>query len=86
VIHGAVAEDTGQTHGFALVKQMLESEGEDVIARLGADSDAAQKERYRKSVKIAMRWIKNYAEFDFRSLGTYTHRDLDAVAAASDAF
>ena len=86
VIHGAVAEDTGQKHDFALVKKVLEAEGEDIIARLGAEADAAQKERHRKSVKIAMRWIKNYTEFDFRSLGTYTRRELDAVAAAEDAF
>jgi hypothetical protein len=32
-----------------------------------------------------MRWIKNYVELDFRSLGSYTRADLDAIAAAPDA-
>ena len=35
---------------------------------------------------IAMRWIRNYTDFDFRSLGSYTRADLDAIAAADDAF
>ena len=42
--------------------------------------------RYRKAVKIALRWIKNYTELDFRSLGSYTRADLDRIAAAPDAF
>ncbi|MSQ08013.1 MAG: hypothetical protein EXR44_01730 [Dehalococcoidia bacterium] len=86
VVHGAVAEDTEQKHDFALVKKVLQSEGEDIISRLGAEADRAQVERYRKSVKIAMRWIKNYTEFDFRSLGSYTARQLDETGTAQDAF
>ena len=27
-----------------------------------------------------MRWIKNYTELDFRSLGSYTRADLDRIA------
>ena len=42
--------------------------------------------RYRKALKIAMRWIKNYTDLDFRSLGSYTRRDLDAIAAEPDSF
>jgi hypothetical protein len=37
-------------------------------------------------VKIAMRWIKNYTELNFRSLGSYTIADLEAIAAADEAF
>jgi hypothetical protein len=33
-----------------------------------------------------MRWIRNYVDFDFRSLGTYSHTDLERIAAAPDAF
>ena len=47
-----------------------------------ADAEA----RYRKAEKIAMRWIKNYTDLDFRSLGSYTRADLEAIAAAPDAF
>jgi hypothetical protein len=32
-----------------------------------------------------MRWVKNYTELDFRSLGSYSRAELDAIAAAPDA-
>jgi malate synthase len=81
------------THDFALVKRLLQEEVEDILKRLqatvkddrGRVAYAQAEERYRKSVKIAMRWIKNYTELNFRSLGSYTRPDLDAIAAAPDA-
>ncbi len=33
-----------------------------------------------------MRWVKNYTELNFRSLGSYTRADLDVIAAAPDVF
>ena len=71
-------------HDAALVKQLLAEECEDILARLKtADADAAA--RYRKAVKIAMRWIKNYVDLDFKSLGAYTRAELEAIAAGPDA-
>lgn len=32
-----------------------------------------------------MRWIRNYTELDFRSLGSYTRADLDRIAESPDA-
>jgi malate synthase len=75
-------EGPAATHDFALVKRLLQEELEDILRRRPAEAA----ERYRKSVKIAMRWIKNYTDLDFRSLGSYTRKDLDAIAAAPDAF
>jgi malate synthase len=88
------SHDPSQVHDFALVKRLLQGEGEDILARLQAsirsDRDkvayAEAEERYRKAAKIAMRWIKNYTELNFRSLGSYTIADLDAIAAADEAF
>jgi malate synthase len=71
------------THDVALVKRLLAEELADILARRPAD--AALRERYRKAVPIAMRWIKNYTDLEFRSLGSYTRRELDAIAAAPDA-
>ena len=34
-------------------------------------------QRYEQAYKVALKWIKNYTEFDFRSLGSYTHADLE---------
>jgi malate synthase len=77
-------EGPAATHDFALVKRLLGEELADILAK--RPGDAALRERYQKSVRIAMRWIKNYTDFDFRSLGSYTRRDLEAIAAAPDAF
>jgi malate synthase len=87
-------EGPAAEHDFALVKRLLQEECDDILrlARASAPDDQrrrAQAEaevRYRKAVKIAMRWIKNYTDLDFRSLGTYTHKQLDEIAAAPDAF
>jgi malate synthase len=62
------SHDPSTVHDFALVKRLLQEEGEDILARLQASirSDRGQsryaeaEERYRKAVKIAMQWIKNY--------------------------
>ncbi len=95
IIHGAKDEDTGETQDFALVKRLLDEELADIETRRRAEapSDAesqeaveAQVERYRKARKVAMRWIRNYTEYDFRSLGSYTRSDLEAIAEAPDAF
>jgi hypothetical protein len=81
ILHRARAAD-GVEHDAALVKRLLTEELTDILARRqGAETH----ERYRKAAKIAMRWIKNYTELNFRSLGSYTHADLEQIAAAPDA-
>jgi malate synthase len=81
ILHRARAAD-GVEHDTALVKRLLTEELTDILARRqGAETH----ERYRKAAKIAMRWIKNYTELNFRSLGAYTRAELDQVARDSDA-
>ena len=95
IIHGAKDENTGQVQDFALIKQLLQEELADISERrtAAAPSDEASQEaltemleRYEQAYKVALRWIKNYTEYDFRSLGSYTHADLVAIAEADDAF
>ena len=90
IMHNAKDSDTGEEHDFALVKGLLREEVEDILAirkeSVGESVFPTIEDRYRKSVKIAMRWIKNYTEMDFRSLGSYTREKLDAIAADDDAF
>jgi malate synthase len=96
ILHKAKDTNTGQAHDFALAKRLLQEELEDILKRRRAEfpegdekAQAAYKEveaRYRKAYKIALRWIKNYTELNFRSLGSYTRADLDKVAASPDAF
>jgi malate synthase len=83
--HGARTTDgPAAVHDFAMVKRLLQSETDDIIN--GLKGDATAEERYRKALKIALRWIKNYTDLDFRSLGSYTRADLDRIASAPDAF
>jgi malate synthase len=82
--HVRVTDGNGPAHDFALVRRLLGDELVDIAARRPADP--VVQERYRKSVKIAMRWIKNYVDLDFRSLASYTRGDLDKIATSSDAF
>jgi malate synthase len=77
-------EGPADTHDVALVKRLLGEELEDILRRRPAEG--AVQERYRKAVKIALRWIKNYTELDFRSLGSYSRPDLERIAATPDAF
>ncbi len=91
IIHGAADSDTGETHDSTLVKRLLAEELDAILAlreKQIADAEelAATGERYRKACKIAMRWVRNYTELDFRSLGSYSRADLDDIAAAPDAF
>ncbi|HEV8473560.1 MAG TPA: hypothetical protein VGR82_12350 [Methylomirabilota bacterium] len=72
------------THDLALVKRLLQEELDDILAR--RPKDAAVQERYRAAMKVAMRWIRNYTDLDFRSLGSYTRADLDRIAREPDAF
>jgi len=92
--HAKTTAGPDAVHDFALVKRLLQEECDDILARLkatvkddkGRAAYAEAEQRYRKAVKIAMRWIKNYTDLDFRSLGSYTRADLDRIAAAPDAF
>lgn len=96
IIHAAVDTDTGAIHDFALVKRLFDAETEDILRLLKTEVEPGNDEhmrlyaetetRYRKARKIGMRWVKNYTEFDFRSLGSYSRADLEAIAAAEDAF
>lgn len=88
------SDEPSHIHDFGLVKRLLQEETEDVLNHRQAEMTSDQSRtayaetevRYRKASKIAMRWIKNYTELNFRSLGSYTRQELDAIAAAEDAF
>jgi len=85
-IRHAVTTNQGPaaTHDAALVKRLLQEECDDILRQMKS-RDAQTEERYRKAVKIAQRWIKNYLELDYRSLGSYTRADLDRIATSPDA-
>ena len=96
IIHSAADTETGTEHGFALVKRLFVDEVDDILRLLKEEVEEGNEThrrlyeaadvRYRKAGKLGMRWVKNYTELDFRSLGSYSRADLEAIAAAEDAF
>ena len=96
IIHSAADTETGTEHGFALVRRLFLDEVDDILRLLGEEVEEGNEThrrlyeaadvRYRKAGKLGMRWVKNYTELDFRSLGSYSRADLEAIAAAEDAF
>jgi malate synthase len=79
LLHEAACQDTGRRHSPTLVKSLLEEEYRDILARLGDLSEPGIRTRYEYSLMIAQRWIRNYVELDFRSLGSYTRAELEAI-------
>ncbi len=75
-------------HGFDVVKRLLEEERDDILAqgRARGATSAETDERYAQATRIALQWIKNYTELDFRSLASYTRAQLEEIAGAPDAF
>ena len=71
-------------HDAALVKRLLQEECDDIL-RLLKNPDPQTEARYRRAVKIAMRWIRNYLELDYRSLASYSRAELDRIAQEPDA-
>lgn len=96
IIHGTKDYSTGEMTDFILVKKLLKEELEDILLSVKKDSsdqsESAEirvnftEDRYRKAYKIAMRWIKNYTELNFRSLGSYSRTELEEIASLKDAF
>ena len=96
IIHSAADTGTGTEHDFALVRRLFLDEVDDILRLLSEEVEEGNEAhqrlyeaadvRYRKAGKLGMRWVKNYTELDFRSLGSYSRADIEAIAAAEDAF
>jgi malate synthase len=84
VLHGSRCEDSRRRHSTAMVKEILREEYSDILTRLGDLSEPELRRRYEYSVGIAMRWIRNYTELDFRSLGSYTRDELAEIGRGPD--
>ena len=95
ILHQVKDEDSADIHTFELVKQLLRGEVEDIVERrtiemsrsgIKPSSINEMSACYQKAFKIALQWINNYVNLDFRSLGSYTRGNLDSIAEREDAF
>ena len=87
--HHARDTETGQEHTPRSSRRCFRKSSRASCAgggRRRRSGRCAGAERYRKSFKIALRWIQNYTELNFRSLGSYTRADLEQIAGAEDTF
>lgn len=82
IIYSSVDSESGQSHDFALVNGIVDSELEDILTLRNKEGiDSTSVDRYRKSASVTRHWIKNYTEMEFRSLGSYTREELDSIGA-----
>lgn len=90
IIHSAVGQDTEQEHSLGSVRQVTDIETDDILRLRGTQFSGKElseiESRYRASRKITLRWIKNYTDMNFRSLGSYTREDLANIALEPEAF
>ena len=90
IIHSAVGQDTEQKHSLGSVRQVTDIETDDILRLRGTQFSGKElseiESRYRASRKITLRWIKNYTDMNFRSLGSYTREDLANIALEHEAF
>ena len=90
VIHSAVGQDTEQTHTLDSVRRVTDSETADILniraTQFSGKELSETESRYKAARKITLRWIKNYTEMNFRSLGSYTRKDLAKIALEPEAF
>ena len=86
LLHESPCQDTGRRHSPAMVKEILTAECADILASVGRLSEPGLRTRYQYSFSIALRWIRNYTELDFRSLGSYTRDEMEAIGREPDAF
>ena len=88
IIHAVKDSESGKVHDFDTVKHILKEQLDDIL-KIREESgvlDSEMKQRYQDAYIISLKWIKNYTEYNFRSLGTYSHKDLKEIALAPPAF
>ena len=79
-MHKVVTKE-GIKHDEKLVHKILSEELEDILKlRKTQITDSTQYSKvadfYKKAFKISQRWIRNYVDLNFASLGSYTRQQL----------
>ena len=95
ILHQVRDADSGNIHTVDLVKQLLKGEVEDIVERRSIEMSRSgikpssineMSTRYQKAFKISLQWINNYVNLNFRSLGSYTRKDLDLISEKEETF
>ena len=79
IIHNIISEDSGETHNMEYIQSLIDSETEAILKIRKEQSPnefSSIQEKYNQSSKITYKWIKNYTELNFKSLGSYSKKQL----------
>jgi hypothetical protein len=87
-IRHKVKSKEGIVHDASVVRKILADELTDILnirkREMNELEFAKAEKRYRQAFKISQRWIANYVNLDFRSLGSYSRSQLEKIAEEPD--
>ncbi|MBI21324.1 MAG: hypothetical protein CL780_03655, partial [Chloroflexi bacterium] len=81
LIHETSCEDINQKHDPDFVEKLIIDECKSIITSQLKTTNTTSVDTYKKSLNIAIKWIKNYTEFNFRSLGSYSISELEEIGS-----
>ena len=81
MIHETSCEDINQKHNPDFVEKLITNECKSIINSQLKTTNNTSIDTYKKSLNIAIKWIKNYTEFNFRSLGSYSISELEEIGS-----
>ena len=81
LIHETSCEAMNQKHNPDFVDNLITDECKSIINSKLKTTNNTSIDTYKKSLNIAIKWIKNYTEFNFRSLGSYSISELEEIGS-----
>ena len=89
ILHHVSCQTTGVIHTPQVIKEMVDNATNNILEIRKSqlkESDFIDTEiRYQIARKVCLKWIENYTELNFRSLGSYTQEDLKRIGLEADA-
>tara|TARA_Y100001934_G_scaffold191539_1_gene225699 strand:- start:618 stop:1190 length:573 start_codon:yes stop_codon:yes gene_type:complete len=89
ILHRVSCQTTGVIHTPQVVKEMVDNATANILeirkSQLKESDFIDTENRYQIARKVCLKWIENYTELNFRSLGSYTQEDLKRIGLEVDA-
>ena len=89
ILHHVSCQTTGVIHTPQVIKEMVDNATANILEIRKSqlkESDFIDTEiRYQIARKVCLKWIENYTELNFRSLGSYTQEELKRIGLEADA-
>ena len=89
ILHNVPCQTTGLIHTTHVVKEMVNNATTNILEIRKSQHNEVDfidmATRYQIARKICLKWIENYTELNFRSLGSYTQKELRQIGTEIDA-